>query len=407
MSRQDSVLVVMFGLLLTGILSLRALINAPIIGQNNSYVFLQEHWLGMLIYGLPNWLIISIPVLLGMLSFVCVLVLLSRLSLSKMEKYLIILLFFISPIVSTTFVSYSELLFVTTLGLLAAISSRMFSAIPLIILATIHPLSGVILAIFFAGYYLHKYKLIASSLLIGPLIVGIILYEHSRIEWTGLFAEFASIQGYSLFLLLLGVVAVVDHWRKLNLAPIITWSVLFIISAYVVELRVLVSIALIIYVGKSLVNIFSQEWSLSFLRQTTIILLSCVALFVVITHTQALVQESPDADIERLLSLVETSSRQGSLLTSQELSSYASFSLTRDVYYFSSDDPFWELVRLTEVGPVLTQNDVRYLLFEKRFREKGFFFLLTTNDKFIRVSEQGNYELWVVLQEFVPAQEAS
>ena len=406
MYKQDNLLVGLFGLFLGSILLLRVMIGAPAIGRDESYIFLQTHWLATSINALPEILFVLLPVVLGMACLKLFLSLLARYKVTNKKKYLSTLFFALSPVVITTFTTYNETMIVSVLALTSLVVPRTLASIPLLLLSATSPLAGILVALVLAAQFIHEKQLVATATLLGPVLLGAILYDTTRVfSWVGLFGEFASIKGYSLFLLLLGVVALVEHWNKLNLAPIIAWSILFVVSGFVVELRVLLIIPLAVYASQSLVTFFTNEWTLGFLRQASIILLACVALFVLITHTQLLVNEQPGRDVAALVEFIEESSRQGTLLTTQGVSGYTEYSLSREVITFSSDDRFWEEVRLTTVGPVLTRHDVRYLLFEQRFREKGFFFLLTTNDKFIRVSQEGDYELWLVLQEYVPSEE--
>lgn len=372
----------LFLVLLGSPLLFRYLIGHPIIPYDTSYAFMNS-------WGLEAW---WIPPLLGVISFGVLWWILRKKETEKL--FYALLLFVITPATITTFTSYSAATFIVPLALFAFLSPWTAWGF-LSIMMFIDPVAGSFLCLAFALYFRHR---LFSSLALAPLILLAVVNISLPVR-SALFSEFGSNMGYSLFIVLLGAVAAIHSWKRINMLVVSAWAVAFGISAYVEPIRILVLIPLAVYAGSEIVRLLRRSWSLDFLKTASLILLACLALFVTISHTQTTIQAQPQESLIELFSPINEDSRNGALLVSPEIRSIAEYHVDREVVAIDLDDPLLKEVSITKIGPYLVENNARFLLLAEG--EEGLFFLVNNNEKFIKIAQDQNYSLWLVLQEFV------
>ena len=177
------------------------------------------------------------------------------------------------------------------------------------------------------------------------------------------------------------------------------WVGLFMLSSYVESLRVLLLIPLVVLASGEIQRLLERDWELDFLKIASTILLACLALFVVVTHTQSVILAQPTESLVELIETANEDSRMGSLLVTPEIAHSAQYFSDRPIVVLNPDNPLLNEVSITEIGPYLVSRDVRFILAQQG--DEGFFFLVTNNEKFIKISQDQEYSLWLVLQEFV------
>lgn len=404
MSEQNKSLVwTLFILAIATPLYIRYLNQTPIIPLDTSYShFLTSTSLyDVLLQVFPSP---ALPVFLGLVTFFLLTIIL------KGKKYALVL-FAITPLIITTFTSYNAASLFLPLALCLYLLGRRnpylaLLAIPLLMFTDY--LAGLIVSLaaiiaFIAAERRRAPAVTAFVVLAMSFLVCVRTgFGVTTPELIPLFGEFGSAFGYSVFILLLGLVFLVQHWRTVNASIVLLWLVAFVLSAYFVTLRPLVLLPVVIYAAQALTDLTRKQWQLRFLKQASFFLLICLGVFVLITHMKFLVEATPQAPLLSILEHANQDVRPGGILTTTEYEHLLTYYGTRPVTALTSEDEFWDSVTLSDARDLLIQNKIRFIAINPQtIPDEGLYFFIRNNDKFVLVRESETHELWLVLTEFL------
>lgn len=418
-----SVIMLLFVLLLAGIFISRGLSGAPLTPLDESYTHLvtarviaegnapiASLYDYVLAYTPVRWLL---PPLLGLLSFY----LLGQFFEKKYRVYAL-LLFLITPLTLTLFTSHSPaaLFLPVALFTFSVYKKGSFFDFAMVLLCILLPLidmlAGIVVLLIMSLYALHEGRRRIAGFLIlinvSFILFGLFMGFDPNFTMPGMFfGELGDPHGYSLFIILLAVLATLREWRVHDAGSLLLATLLFALSALLPTLRPIVLISLSLSAARALQELEKKTWALPFLKQATTLLLLCLGVFVVLSHTQLLVASEPTPMVVSLASELSLDERPGSALVPPDIAGSIEYFSSKEVVVFPYDDPLFSFVTLESVAPVLRENNVRFFVVSPALEyrawgdsERGLRFLMLHNEKFINVFMVENYELWLVLPEF-------
>lgn len=385
-------------------LLVRYLNGAPITPLDGSYAHLLSNnsLYNVTLHLFPT---ILLPLILGLISFYL---------LTRIIKGYDLILFTITPLVITTFTTHNPaaLFFPLVIGAYLVFQTNKYLAllaIPLLVFTDALAASAMVL---FAIIMLVRQRTLALATIItlaASLLISVKTgFGLTVFTYVPLFGEFGSAFGYSFFILLLGLVFVVQHWRTINASLILFWLLVFVLSGYLVTLRPLVLLPLVLYAAKALYELNSKKWRLAFLKQASFLLLLCLGIFVLIMHIKLLTVATPQEELVDILAYADADPRVGAILITTTYEESARYYAVRKIVALENDDVFWEGISVKDARTFIRENDIRFIVVTPDMirgdvwqRDEGFRFLMLNNEKFINVQNIEGYELWLVLQEFI------
>ncbi len=383
-----------------------------------------------------------LPIVLGL---ACALLLFKLLKLIKVKPnyaaYSIVILS-VTPVFIALSTGLYTAAFTMLLSLLATVLildkkmlSQVFGALSLIILA-LTSLTGFILTIgiiLFLSLALKKVKKTLRTLvfsLIISIIISIpltlltnytprILGFHS-FAFRNVFSILNAEYGFSVFLLILFLIGFIVLWindkdkvRKLFHLPVL---LLVVLSFFNTVARVYASFIITFYCVVAIIYFYKRRWHLKIVRQGTLLLILCSLLFSSLNQINLLIDAQPDKDmLDALLFLRPAGS--GDVLTLEENGFLVEFysyqrvlldsnSFLNQEYPQMKDDvqALFMVTRLNDAEPLLTKQDVRYILITPYMkeelwesREQGLWFLVKHSESFDKIYKEAEIEIWKYL----------
>lgn len=398
---------VLFISLITIPIIIRYLYNMPLTPLDNSYYYLIKNPDSLYDLLLRNVSFTPIvPWLLGIGSYTFFYLLIK--DADKILKAYTLFFFSITPLITTiftTFQPYSLFLLVT---LIAAYTYRKHWSSGLIIalLPAILPFEGCLIALLFIIHGLIKKHELSSAttLIAAPLLIyGEVLLGWSfrlpeislNIAW--FFGEFGGLFGFSLFIILLAWYYIFNDWKTIKKEEVILFAIFFVLSRWLPGLRPIVLMPLSVYAAKGFKEIFETKWVITFLKSTTIVLLICLALFIVIEHQQLIIKSYPTQELDQIINKI---TREGNIITSPDYAKYIEYKTKRlvvsDILYENIATKAFEKIEQENSPIILITPEMKEGSVWQR-NDEGLLFVLN-NERFIRTYETQGYELWLYLK---------
>jgi hypothetical protein len=363
----------------------------------------------MQIFGVP-WLL---PVLLALLLVLLLYHYLERMVPVRTVVVLAIGVVIISPVMSVLATQHTGILLALDL-LLAAL--LLFDARPTLasILITLmiitQPVLGLLASLYIVIVYLREAKyhaVIGIMLAVAIASAWFILwsntlpYELSALSLeTDLFFELGNSGGITIFALILAAYAIVLKFDKLQ-PLIVPTLMLFFLTFFLPALMPITAIALSLFAGHAIFLLITHRWELELLRESLVVLIACIGIFLLITTMRERVQETPDTELSHMMTNLRNQYREGNVLTH---SSYAPM-----VEYFTgkrvvAQDELLLFRDASVVYPALANTQTSYVLMtdemEQMFShsEEGMLFLLQNSGRFVKLAENEENTLWYFIK---------
>ena len=412
-------------LLLVAPLGIRVITGAPITPGDSSYRYVheaQEILAGsngspyayvlapFLFFGVP----FALPPLLGILSLLVAATLLRTLIKDEEIRSYALLLFAITPLwitISTTHTPLSLFLLLFLVGILAHEHKKsVLTAICIAALPTLLPIAGLLIAgLVIVDGLLSRHERGATMTLI--FTTGVVVAGMLRGSWppilidTGFLEELGGLVSFSVFAIVLAIYGLGTHWGTMKRIRTIVFALLLVAAAWLPGLRTAGMLFVCVAAAWGMKSLFGRRWTLALLRNATILLLACLALFVVITHEQLLVHEAPSRELLAAAREIRIQPHDGTLLTTTDYDEALAY--YADIRTVNAPESVLSAVTVTAVHPWLVAQNVRYILVTDEMRaalwtrdDEGLLFLLENNEKFITVSKGPDYTLSLFLQEY-------
>lgn len=360
-----------------------AIIQQDPLGENYSFSIL-HYFLAFINYKIK----ILLPLILGLLTGFFYYKIMD-----KKHSVLSTALLFVSPLFLSTFMQLSNVMFAIFLSVFSAylISNRRMISFTFIqgILILAHFEIWLFLSIFFLYKYRPYIALIPGVLLI-PLTFNI-NFVFSRI-----FFEFGANQGYSLFIVLLGIIGF--FWRKKNPLRAIMIFIGFVLSIFIPDIRLLGVLIIIPYAASAIIKLISRKWELEHIKQATIFLIFLVLAFSAVGKASELIHEAPN-DLEIYNKLKEMP--DGTVLANEQEGHF--------IQYFSEKKVFVDerssLEKKNYANNLLNSQDHNYVIEElknkqityilvPRSEERGGFLFIADNSANLTLIHAETLELW-------------
>lgn len=365
-----------------------------------------------------------VPVVLGLVSVVLFMHILSQEFVNRYERVSSSLLFIISPVFIILFTTLSPSSLLVTLFLASVATYRRFpvvSGLFLLSLIFINAKSFVIASLLLVAFGCsHKrWRPAAISggvglvvMILADALFGFMAAEQLvlRTSMHDLFVSLGAQFGYSFFILFLALVGVIGSWsnkREFLLSSFFV-VVVFIFSFSDVIARALLLPIFALLAGKGLLFLLQKKWELLSVRNATLFFIGLSLLFTLVMTVSDQVKSEPSLEkMEALLflrsvpdnDLVLSSSENGVFLERVAKHPALLDSVRRSEQARWNDELSAQRVfyaqRLSIASSVLVEQDIGYVFIDEKMRnggiwtyeEQGLLFLVENSNHFVKLFE--------------------
>ncbi|HIH24470.1 TPA: hypothetical protein HA251_05530 [Candidatus Woesearchaeota archaeon] len=322
----------------------------------------------------------------------------------------------ISPLMSVLATWHAPLLLCSLL-VLGAIAIGRFA--PAFIAAAIltHPVGGSLAAMAFIAYAAYRKEWVRSAVIAGSstaiAIVTILLFGtrpfHELVfaSWSpDIIFELGMPTGVSVFLLILACYGIMVDFTGRRIAWFSVLIALMLGSMAFPSLLIALTVIIALLVGHAVHRLLVVEWRLSMLQESLLILIGCIALFLVITTMRERLADDPDAALSRTLITLRNTERDGAILTDPQDAPF--------VRHFSGRKPALETNDHSDIFlsrdavrayAFMESSDVAYVVITDAMRddlllegEDGILFLLQHSGRFVPIASPGGASVWYFIQ---------
>ncbi|MFP4567316.1 MAG: hypothetical protein ACLFN8_00065 [Candidatus Woesearchaeota archaeon] len=384
-------------------------------------------------------IVLLIPLLAGIISIILIYFILNKLNLSDNETILAIILLTLTPIFLNKFTTLNpdNLAFPLMLSaLLLHLNKSHFTIIPLLLLIVTNPALAISILIVLTINFITTKKTnsainknktnYTTSLLITIIIslIAIIAYflihkmpiiKINNLHLDNLLIEFGSLTGYSIPLIILGIIGLFTWWdNKKQKTMMIILTTGFVLSIIIPELRLIIAFALSIFAGIGINQLMLKEWNLKQIKQITLMLMFYIILFsaIIIINTQISQISKQEVQAAQFLKdtdnngiilstedkgyMIEYHSNKKTLLNKN---SYLDLNYeevqkdTREIFYSRSLGTLEELLKKHKITYIYIHENMKNGQIWSA-REEGLLFFLIHSDKFIKLFDNEKVQIY-------------
>lgn len=357
------------------------------------------------------------PLIIGFVSLVLIALLLKFFVNSNQEYYYALGIIVLSPLFLVAHVGLHVYSLIFMFGLLTTylyIKRNPFYLLTLGLLFAFDSFLGILAGLFlFLAEWIHGEKkksfIVALSLVLISSVFTFLsihtpLLVPEFISINSLFLFFGGKFGYSLFIILLGIVGMSLPVEFTTTTTRLIQLVILLLSVFYEPLRLFGMFLLAIYSAIAFHNLMNRKWSVEFIGNLTIILLFCILIFSTSTFLKETYNESPT--IEQIVGLKYLGNLGGEVVFAHPSTNYY-------VHYFSGLDTFDDYSLFFELSTSRTYTKIKKEFIEKNVTyvfidsemyslwhksEEGLLFIMENNDDFRKIYDRG-----VVIYLFYPS----
>lgn len=371
---------------------------------------------------------IIIPIISGLISIILTFLILKKLNLSDTEIILSLIMLTLTPIFLNKFTTLNidNLAFPLMLATsLLYLHKSYFSILPLIILIITNPIIGMLLSltILISIKYSKNKKLLITLSTISALTITLYFLLNKTISLNlknmnidSILIEFGSLTGYSISLIILGVIGIISWWEQKNHKTTMMLLLLtgFIISILFPEIRLIIALTLAIFAGIGITQLISKEWELQEIKQLNILLIACIILFsAIVTLNMQVTQIKPqEVEAAKFLSGHETNNTILSTEDKGFIIEYLSGKKTmlngqsykQQNYQEKVDDAnnIFYAKKLSNLEKLLKKYDITHIFIHQDMTngktwtspEEGLQFFLKYSEKFIKLYDNEEVQIY-------------
>lgn len=379
-------------------------------------------------------LAILVPLITGLISIILIFFLLRKINLSNNETTLVIILLVLTPVFIHKFTTLNPDNFAFPLLLLVAIfylEESYLATIPLIFLSFINPLIAGLVFLFMVAHLILKKtkKKITVSLMITSFVSlsAFLFLSKESFLWIqnvmidDVLIELGSVTGYSVPLIILGIIGLFNWWEKGSDRTIIASSlfVAFFVSIFISEIRLLTALVISIFAGIGINHLISMEWELKKIKQISLLLIFCIILFSAIltmnTHLTQVTQREVDA-----ANFLHSVNSEGKVLSTKDKGFMIQYLSGKETFLngrshvledyeqrISDANQIFYSRMLSDLEELLKSNDITYLFIHNNMkngevwstREEGLQFFLIHSDLFLKLFDNQEVQIYKYVPE--------
>jgi hypothetical protein len=389
----------------------------------------------------PDFLTEFLPLILGILSLLLFLLILTDLDIRN--KRLSALLLIISPPFLYLFSTINDYFVAVFLALLAfylfnkkgkfkiSLAMTIFVVLPFFNLM-ISILAAVLILLFaiFKAKKKKNYAYVAVALMTfvsifyyaylayisgSPMNFGFSLMGGGFNEkLMTLFSDLGGVFGLGIFSVILFIFGMINVWKRKYRNLFVFFSVLILIIAIFIkpETLFIFNLFLAVFAAKGFSYLFKKEWSNKLIRNLTIFVLVCGLLFSMVSFFNETIMSEPTSGV---VSGLEFLSRQDagtvfSYPTRGKWINYAGLPNVMDTNFIFAPDVEgrWQDTQtllytrdMREALEIINKYDIKYIWIDSEMKEalwthdeEGLLFLVTYGKSFMRIFNQGGVQIW-------------
>lgn len=322
----------------------------------------------------------------------------------------------ISPLMSVLATWHAPLLFCALL-VLGAIAIKRFAPVFIAMAILTHPSFGSLAAVAFMAYAAYRKEWAGSAIIAGSstgaVIIAILLFGtrpfHELVfaSWSAnVIFELGVPTGVSVFLLILACYGIMVDFMGRRIVWFSALFALVLASMVFPSLLIVLTVIIALLVGHAVHRLLVVEWRLSMLQESLLILIGCIALFLVITTMRERLADDPDAALSRTLITLRNTERDGTILTSPEGAPFVRHFSGREPALEMSDDGDIFLSRdAVRAYSFMESSGVAYVVITDAMRDDlmlegddGILFLLQHSGRFVPIASPGGASVWYFIR---------
>lgn len=219
-----------------------------------------------------------------------------------------------------------------------------------------------------------------------------------------LFFELGGTGGLSIFILVIAGYGIFSR----AIAPKALWPIILVlaVSVFVPALIPVAAIVLAIAAGVGVNSLIGEKWKLDLLKQSFLVLLMCVGLFLLIVGMRERIGEQPDAELKHILLGIESQHREGAVLAGPLLAPMIEYytghratfnrgTSSADVerIFFTRDaETLYGFLEASGTRFVLLSEDSTRRWFSRS--DEGMLFIIQNSGRFVTLQQTEHVTLW-------------
>jgi hypothetical protein len=363
------------------------------------------------VFGVP-WLL---PVLLAMLFITLLYHYLERVIPVRGVVVLALIAIVLSPTMSVLATQLRATMLALNLLLAAIILDKrpVVSSILVGLAIITSPVLGTLVALFLALQYLvrkeyHEAIGIALSLLVA--IVWFVLWTGqlplqeltSPSFDTNVLFELGNNGGLTVFFILIAMYSLVLRFTKHRMLALSTIMVT-LATVFFPSLLPLAAVLLSIFVGITVFLLITTKWELELLKESLLMLIGCISIFLLITTARERADDAPDADFAHKMTILRNQHREGNVLTHptympmvEQFSGRRAPILPQEVFYSRNAQEIYAMLNEAGISYILITEEMEQTMFKRS--DEGILFLLQNSERFVIIEETEGGTLWYYIK---------
>jgi hypothetical protein len=256
-----------------------------------------------------------------------------------------------------------------------------------------------------------------TAFLLGLLVFNnnILNFFDPNIGIANYFSEIGSYTGFPVFLVILFILGISVNWKRsfYFVLPHLAFFALLVISFFSPSARLFCNLVMVFYASSGMIYLIERYWDFSLLKDFVISIIIFSIVFSTVFTLSSLTTEEPSIDMEKaLLYLKKHSDPDYKVLSRPQNDMFIKYIAEMEpaLYYeYKHTKPkkyeeFYSLFdsqNIQTTSRIFDENDIKYIIIDEKSREeiwprplKGLLFLLHYNEKFIKIRDFNEVELW-------------
>ena len=340
---------------------------------------------------------------------------------SSSQRTLTLLLFIFSPLtiyLATTITPYALALMLGLGFLLAQQKEKPWIMAAIALLLPLIDVASAIL-VFFTALFLSikekRYEKVRGSIfLLGILMIvyllsigtELLLFTETGSSPSNYISEFGALQGYAVVFLFLGIIGMIRFWNRRDFTYLLVVLVI-ILSLYSLPTRIFGVVILAYYASKTVEMLLQRKWKLHYIRFFTFLLLFCTLLFSTLTQIRLEGSSAPTQEDVLALGFLGNQALDGENVfthpSNQEYVKYYSGLTALPPEEDAATQQLLASYSFEQTAPLLETQGIKYFFLNLptknlwHLEQAGLTFLLTNSDRFIRIYQLNDLEIYMYL----------
>ena len=219
---------------------------------------------------------------------------------------------------------------------------------------------------------------------------------------TNILFELGNNGGLTVFFILIAMYSLVLRFTKHRMLSLSTIMVA-LATVFFPSLLPLAAVLISIFVGITVFLLITTRWELELLKESLLMLIGCISIFLLITTARERSDDAPDADFAHMMTTLRNQYREGAVLTHptyspmvEQFSGRRAPVLSQDVFHSRDASEVYNALNDAGISYILITEEMERTMFKRS--DEGILFLLHNSERFVIIEETDGDTLWYYIK---------